>query len=250
MKRTIRKLLNRFLKKSEKKNIQSIIPNISGEDAEIIKLVQPYTMTSVERIYSLLQTVEYVTKNNIPGSFVECGVWKGGSVIALTKKLLSLNITDRNLYLFDTFEGMTKPGDIDKLPSGRMALEKFNKFSINESSSNWCNASLTEVKEAVLNIGYEKTMIHFIKGKVEDTIPKYAPERISILRLDTDWYESTKHELEHLFPRLSDKGILIIDDYSHWLGAKKATDEFISENNICLFLSRIDTAGCIAVKTN
>jgi O-methyltransferase len=83
---------------------------------------------------------------------------------------------------------------------------------------------------------------------VEDTIPNNIPEKIAILRLDTDWYESTRHELVHLFPRLSPYGVLIIDDYGCWQGAKKAVDEYISENNLRIFLSRIDSTGRIAIK--
>jgi len=90
--------------------------------------------------------------------------------------------------------------------------------------------------------------IHYVKGMVEDTVPEQAPEKIALLRLDTDWYESTRHELEHLFPRLSSGGILIIDDYGHWAGAKEATDEFIARHRLQLFLSRIDYTGRLAVK--
>ena len=83
---------------------------------------------------------------------------------------------------------------------------------------------------------------------MEDTIPKNSPEKISILRLDTDWYESTKHELEYLFPRLSSGGILIIDDYGHFKGAKKAVDEYFTKNKIQYFLNRIDYTGRLIVK--
>ncbi len=101
----------------------------------------------------------------------------------------------------------------------------------------------------MLSTGYPKEKIHLIKGKVEDTIPENIPKEIALLRLDTDWYESTKHELIHLFPLLKPNGILIIDDYGHWEGARKAVDEYISDNNIHILLNRIDYSGRISVKT-
>jgi hypothetical protein len=85
-------------------------------------------------------------------------------------------------------------------------------------------------------------------GKVEDTIPADIPEKIALLRLDTDWYESTKHELIHLFPRLQKGGVLIIDDYGFWKGARKAVDEYFAENNIQILLNRIDDTGRMAIK--
>src|ERR1051325_10354963 len=87
-----------------------------------------------------------------------------------------------------------------------------------------------------------------LEGTVEETIPAQAPERIALLRLDTDWYESTRHELVHLYPRLVPGGVLIIDDYGHWEGARKAVDEYIAQNNLRLFLNRIDYAGRLAIK--
>ena len=95
---------------------------------------------------------------------------------------------------------------------------------------------------------YNPKLIHYVKGKVETTIPEQAPKQISLLRLDTDWYASTKHELENLFPRLSPGGILIIDDYGDWQGARKAVDEYVANHAPSLFLSRLDYTGRISVK--
>ena len=82
---------------------------------------------------------------------------------------------------------------------------------------------------------------------MEDTIPKKAPQMISLLRLDTDWYESTRHELIHLFPRIAPFGVIIIDDYGHWQGVREAVDEYIRENNIKILLNRVDYTGRIGV---
>ncbi|OGW36948.1 MAG: macrocin O-methyltransferase [Nitrospirae bacterium RBG_13_39_12] len=217
-------------------------------DIEIIKKVRQYTMTSPERIVALIKGIQYIVKNNIPGDIVECGVWKGGSMMAAALALIAMKDTDRNLYLFDTFEGMTEPTKDDISCKGDRALDLLKKNEKDEESYIWAYSPLEKVKSNLLSIGYDFRKIHFIKGKVEETIPEKAPEKISLLRLDTDWYKSTLHELAHLYPRLSPGGIIIIDDYGHWHGARKATEEFIKNNNIRLFLSRIDYTGKIGVK--
>jgi glycosyltransferase involved in cell wall biosynthesis len=222
--------------------------DFSNDEVRLIRSVQPYTMTSPERIYALIRAVAYLVNRNIPGSIVECGVWKGGSVMAVAKTLLQLNTLDRDLYLFDTFEGMPEPSNVDVSWYGGRASKKFNITKTSDESSNWCYAPLDEVRSLVYGTGYDKEKIHFIKGKVEDTIPENAPAVISLLRLDTDWYESTRHELVHLFPRLSRGGVIIIDDYGHWKGVRKAVDEYFSQNNISLLLNRIDYASRIGVK--
>lgn len=227
---------------------REIPTDFSDQDIKIINSVQPYTMTSAERIFSLIESVRYVVKNKIPGDIVECGVWRGGSMMATAKTLLELNYQEKELYLFDTFEGMTKPEKIDVSNSELDATKEFDNTKINSDSSNWCRATIDDVKSNLYNIGYDKSKIHFIKGKVEDTLPADEPKSISILRLDTDWYQSTKHELIHLFPKISKGGVLIIDDYGFWQGARKAVDEYFSENNIQILLNRIDKTGRIAVK--
>ena len=160
--------------------------------------------------------------------------------------LLRLGITDRDLYLFDTFEGMTQPGVEDAKPSGEQASDL---LACSDSRSNiWAIASLEEVRDAVLGVGYPEERVHFVKGPVEATLPGSAPESIALLRLDTDWYASTKHELVHLYPRLVQAGVLIIDDYGSWQGARQAVDEYIDEHQLPLLLNRIDETGRIAVK--
>ena len=108
-------------------------------------------------------------------------------------------------------------------------------------------APLEEVRGVMESTGYPPERIRYVKGKVEETIPAAAPDRIALLRLDTDWYQSTRHELVHLFPRLSSGGVLIVDDYGQWKGSRLATDEYFSQNAFRIFLARIDS-GRIAVK--
>jgi len=205
-------------------------------------------MTSPERICALIESIKYVARHNIPGSIVECGVWKGGSMMAAALALQNLNHSDRDLYLFDTFEGMPKPTDADVDLKGRLAEKFFRKCRVTSNSSSFCRASIDEVKKAIDSTGYEESRVHLVKGRVEETIPKFAPESIALLRLDTDWYESTKHELIHLFPLLSRHGVVIIDDYGHWRGAQQAVDEYFAETGHPVFLSRVDYTARIAVK--
>jgi O-methyltransferase len=214
----------------------------------VIQTVNPYTMTSPERLHALIEAVRYVVSSAIPGSVVECGVWKGGSMMAAALTLLELNQTDRHLYLFDTFEGMPRPLAVDTSFRGEHATDIFEALKTSDDSSEYCRAQLEEVRVAVASTGYPLTRIHLVKGKVEETLPAAAPESIALLRLDTDWYESTSRELEHLFPRLSRGGVLIIDDYGHWAGCKKAVDEYFEKNRANLFLARIDYTGRIGIK--
>lgn len=215
-------------------------------DIELCLRVAPYTMTTPARIYSLVRAVEYVSARAVPGAFVECGVWRGGSMMAVALTLLRLGVTDRDLYLYDTFTGMTAPTDEDVRRSGERAADLLAEES--RSSDIWAIAAIDDVREAVLSVGYPEERIHFVQGPVEDTLPANAPEAIALLRLDTDWYSSTKHELVHLFPRLTSGGVLILDDYGYWQGARRAVDEYLAENGLRLLLNRIDNTARIALK--
>jgi O-methyltransferase len=228
----------------------AIPADFSDRDRELFDFVRPYTMTSPERVYALAQAARYVVEHKIPGDVVECGVWRGGSMMVVERVLLQLNAV-RDLYLFDTFEGMTTPTENDAqiLYGEKRAAELLAKAKKEVSTSLWCSSPIDEVRQNISRIGYDLDRVHFVKGRVEDTIPANAPHSISLLRLDTDWYESTRHELAHLFPRLSPGGVLIIDDYGWWKGARQATDEYLKQHRLKLLLNRIDsTGGRIAVK--
>jgi O-methyltransferase len=219
-------------------------PDFLPEEVDTVEKVRPWTLTSSERIYALIQAVKYLENNAIPGAIVECGVWKGGSMAAIARTLVRLRATNRELYLFDTFEGMSQPTEKDVDYSGHRASE-----ILIAQPQYYCNDAPIDTVKGVLNAtGYPRERMHFVQGKVEETLPTLAPEVISLLRLDTDWYESTKHELFHLFPRLSSRGVVIIDDYGHWEGARRACDEYFSENRVNILLNRIDYTGRIAVK--
>jgi len=225
---------------STRRALRLLHPDLDQPTLDMLGRVLPYTMTSPARIVAVCSAVKYVEANNIPGAFVECGVWKGGSSMAAA---LTFN-TPRPLFLFDTFEGMSAPSDHDRhATTGRPAAVV--RQNADRGGTSWCRSPLEEVKRNMDSTGYPTGQVTYVKGKVEDTIPGSAPDQISILRLDTDWYESTKHELEHLYPRLSPGGVLIIDDYGYWVGARKAVDDYLGSS---IFLSRIDSTGRIAIK--
>jgi predicted SAM-dependent methyltransferase len=211
-----------------------------GDFVAIYNQVKEYTMTSLERIYALYQSVKYVIENNVPGDFVECGVWRGGSAMVMALTLNALNTSTKNIYLYDTFSGMTEPKEVDVDFRGVKAKDQLLDVS--------CCAGLEEVKVNLRRTGYSDEKIFFIEGPVERTIPSVIPETISLLRLDTDWYESTYHELKHLYPVLSQRGVLLIDDYGHWNGAKEAVDQYFRENNIDMLLNTVDYTGRLGIK--
>jgi hypothetical protein len=206
---------------------------------EIYLKCRDFSTCTVEPMYSLFKSVEYIVKNNIPGDLVECGVYKGGSAMMMALSLIHFKDTSRKIYLYDTFEGMSEPTDKDVAFDGQQAHELLNKTQ-REKDIIWCYGPYEEVKKNMASTGYDMNKVIFTKGKVEDTIPEVIPSNISLLRLDTDWYESTQHELIHLYPVLTKSGVLIIDDYGHWQGARKAVDEYFLKCSDKVMLNRID----------
>jgi hypothetical protein len=214
---------------------------------EIYAKSRPYSLTSTESLYSIYKATEYVARYRIPGSIVECGVWRGGAMMVSALTLLSVDENKRDLCLYDTFDGMTAPSEKDvnyddEPAQGRWARLQGRHFN------KWCRATLGEVKRNLLLTGYPQDHMMFVKGRVEDTIPAVIPPQISILRLDTDWYESTYHALSFLFPRLSRNGVLILDDYGCWRGARRAADKYFAENKTQILLNRIDYTERVGMK--
>jgi O-methyltransferase len=213
----------------------------------IHRTVRPNTMTSPERVMALCQSVAYLEARKIAGAIVECGVWKGGSMMAAALALLSRDSTRRQLFLFDTFAGMPPPGALDRDLDGRSAADWLRDDAPDAEMVRAC-CGLEEVRRALLATRYPQERIHFVPGRVEDTLPAHAPDRVALLRLDTDWYESTAHELEHLWPRLVSGGVLIVDDYGHWQGARRAVDEFFARRPPHPELHAIDYTGRLVLK--
>ena len=231
-------------------SLRERFPDVGEQILSTIEAVSEFTMTSPERLIALSDAVQHISEQKIAGDFVECGVWRGGSTMAAARTLVAMQDTERELWLYDTFDGMSEPGPADVDHAGNDAAHLLAEQDKQDSQSIWCRSPLDEVKQNVRSTGYPFKRFRFVQGKVEETIPNQLPDRISLLRLDTDWYESTLHELEHLYPRLSQGGVLIIDDYGHWQGCRRAVDEYFAKHNISLFLNRIDYTGRLAIKTS
>ena len=228
-------------------SLRSRIPDATQTQLEIVASVSSLTMTSPERILALCNSVEYLIESGIEGDFVECGVWRGGSMAVAAKTLKQIGGSDRTIWMYDTYDGMSEPTDQDVDYQGQTADKLMAEQDRADGMSVWCCSSLEQVKTTMMETDYPVDQIHFVQGKVEDTLPRCVPDRTALLRLDTDWYESTKCELEFLFPKLVPGGVLIIDDYGHWEGCRRAVDEYFEQNNIRMLLNRIDYTGRIGV---
>jgi O-methyltransferase len=222
-------------------------------DRAIVERTLPFTMTGSARLLALVDAVRHLVASGVPGAFAECGVWRGGSVLAMALTLIDAGDTARELWMYDTFEGMTRPTQADVSVIDAPALTTWEEaqraghvpwpelFAADEIAED-------AVRQTVLASGYPAERVRLVRGPVEDTLPGQAPELLALLRLDTDWYESTRHELEHLWPRLSAGGVLIVDDYGHWQGARQAVDEYFAAHPPAPFLQRIDYTARLAVK--
>jgi O-methyltransferase len=207
----------------------------------------PFSMTSIERMYALWGAVRHLVLSRIEGDFVECGVWRGGSAMLMASTLLRHGET-RTLWLYDTFAGMTEPSSADRDCAGVDAYSKW-KAGARDGLSDWCRAELEVVRDNMRRTAYPESAIKFVVGPVEETLKSDVPDRIALLRLDTDWYASTRAELEVLYPRLAPGGVLIVDDYGHWQGARRAVDEYFARQDVVApFLARLDYTGRLAIK--
>ena len=201
----------------------------------------------IEPLYSLYLNVKYLVENQIPGDIVECGVWRGGMMQLIALTLKHLGDESRQLYLYDTYEGMPEPGEHDRDWDGLVAKDTWDQYE--RAGKKWgYGGNLEYVQQILKSTGYPEDKLVWVKGMVEDTIPGVSPDSISLLRLDTDFYSSTRHELVELFPKLSVGGVLVIDDYGYFQGARKATDEYLRENNVKMLLHRVHTSVYQGVK--
>lgn len=211
---------------------------IEGPFKSIYKKYCDRSMVIWEGMYDNYLAAKHIGINLIEGDIVECGVYLGGSMglIKETIDLYSKSKLQKKYYLFDTFEGMPDPSKVDHMLFEKDALYSFSRFKKEkrvDGTSNHSRGELDEVKKTLLIANKSLKNFRFVKGLVEVTLKdiKNIPNKIALLRLDTDFYDSTKIELEILFSKLVRGGILIIDDYGTWNGSKQATDEFFSKNN-------------------
>ena len=226
---------------------------VDPADVAIIERALPYTMTGVMRLRAVIDSVRYCVRADVPGSFAECGVWRGGSVLAMICTLQELGVDNRDIYLYDTFEGMTEPTEHDRSVLDRPALETWREAEESGIRA-WHEVFGPEafnegdVRGLLESSGYPEGRLHLVRGPVEETVPGVMPDEIALLRLDTDWYESTRHEMRHLYPRLVRGGVLLIDDYGHWEGARRAVDEYLAEAGEQLLLTAVDYTGRAAIR--
>lgn len=239
------KLFRRWRRRkgADAETVRRLIPEASDADIRMMLDVAPFTMTGIERLWSLLSAVRYADAAGIEGDIVECGVWRGGNMM-LAKRAAT---KPRRYFLYDTYAGMSEPTEADVDNAGGSALARFGNY-LKPTHSEWAYASLAEVRGYFEKQKLLDDSVVFVKGKVEETLAheNNLPQKIAILRLDTDWYESTLAELKILYPRLVTGGVLIVDDYGHWQGARKAFDEYFKGQPV--LLQRIDYTARMTVK--
>jgi len=209
-------------------------------DPQFIRIFERHrsnTMVSWPGCYQAFQAARHIAKSGVGGAVVQCGVWRGGLAAVVADTLAMEGDKDREFYLYDSFEGMPAPADCDVRvhAPGDRALDIYNTHKTNGES--WARAEPHQVASALALSRYESERFKVVSGDVLETIPAKAPELIALLHLDTDWYESTRHEMEHLFPRLAPGGVLIVDDYWHWNGARRAVDEYLASVDEQLLLN-------------
>lgn len=202
--------------------------------ADFTEIVSPLSMTSPDRIAALWRSLEEVRECDVPGDLVECGVWRGGNVVGMAAYLKHHDMTGRRVWAYDTFDGMRGASDADVSVDGEVGLQIKRGTPLN------CEASVNELRKS---LGDLASLVEIVQGDVCETlVAGRVPAAVGLLRLDTDFYESTKVELEVLFPRLSKGGVCIVDDYGHWRGCRRAVDEHFGGS---LPIEPIDYTGVI-----
>lgn len=207
---------------------------------------EDFTGLTPEKVFALIQAVRHIHRFSIEGDIVECGVWRGGAVMAAALTLTQLEAPERDIYLYDTFSGMTPPTDRDQSMPGTRNVdpaERFRELQTGSDSCDWCCASIEDVKTNLRRVPYNQDRFIFVEGRVEETLMHTRPDSIALLRLDTDWYASTKEEMKYLMPLLVPKGVLIVDDYYRWKGNREAVDEYIDQHNIPILLTRVGNSA-------
>ena len=228
----------------------SLFPEARDWEIADLLAAQKISMTSPERLWAVSRTVQYLEQNDVSGDFVECGVWRGGSSFLMAQTLSRLARFDRDLYLFDTFEGMPESSKFDRAHDGRPAASILKaEEGAKASSLVWAVSPYEEVLGNMRASAYPEHRFKLVKGDVRTTLLESAPDRIALARLDTDWYESTRVELEILMPRMVKGGIVIVDDYGHWSGSRKAVDEWFASLDWKPLIHRIDYTGRMWVVT-
>jgi hypothetical protein len=190
--------------------------------------------------------IDYIINAKIEGALVECGVQSGKIEKIWINKLKELNVFPKEIYMYDTFTGLTEPGPKDVgiyngLDTPEAVYKEWAKHNVYEVNT-MCYCPLSKVMNDLYETGYPRDKLHFIKGDVRKTLlhDYNIPEKIAVLRLDTDWYDSSKIELETMFKYLVPGGVLILDDYGYWKGQKDATDEFFKNTKYEFLITQVN----------
>lgn len=221
-------------------------------DAEwtIIERARRETLTDAPALFGLLKAVQYVNSRKIDGAFVECGVYRAGSALTMARQCVLDGSIDRDFYLYDTFEGCPAPTDHDGVIFGGTRAADLWQQALDDPTAAWFRETLGVATANIAETEYPLDRVRFVQGRVEETIPDVAPDRIALLRLDTDWYESTKHEMHHLWPRLVPGGVVVVDDYGWFESSRRAFEEYFEETGAARpLMNRLNVSVRIGVKT-
>ena len=252
LKKIIKIFLNSFgykiiSKKGWSERVENLIVEATKQDLNKFEKIEHLSLSSPPNKWSLLQSLKYIKENNIDGDIVETGVYKGANLILINDFIKRYNLK-KNIFAYDTYSGQPDPSELDHDLKGTSMIKKFNDFKKKNIIPVFC--SLEDVKTNIIKYSeYDLNNFIFVKGKVEETldIKKNLPSKISLLRLDTDFHDSIKKSLEILYPILSRGGVLIIDDYGHFKGAKIAVDNFFKEQKNIL-MHRVDYTCRLIIK--
>ncbi len=191
---------------------------------------QADTMIGMNRLNNIEHCVRAIVAGNVPGDFIEAGVWRGGAVILMRGLLKELGITDRKVWAADSFRGLPAP-DAEKYEADRgFGLHREKILSV----------SLETVKNNFRKYDLLDDQVVFLEGWFKDTLPPAPVEKLALIRLDADMYESTMQALHHLYPKLSPGGFVIVDDYNAFPNCRQAVDEYRAQHRITEKMIAID----------
>lgn len=195
----------------------------------IVQAVKGYTVLSEPRLINLYNLAREVDKLSLTGDIVECGVYNGGSAATIAAACLKSH-PKRNIWLFDSFQGLPKPSDKD----GIIAQSKFHE--------GWCSGDISKVQEVFQTLRVPESRVRIVSGWFQDTFPSIQIQRIALLHIDADWYESVKLCLEKFYNNVCRGGFIILDDYGRWEGCRRATDEFLIKQQLNVRLNGVDVS--------
>jgi O-methyltransferase len=214
--------------------------------ARTVQRIRPFTMVPEESLRELARQVQMVVKRNIPGDFVECGVWRGGTAFLMADLLRAGTVRGRKVWLFDSFEGLPAPERID----GQAALA----WAADTNGSSYfenCRASLEEVQQNATELGLA-SYTEFVKGWFDQTLVRERNHigPIAILRIDCDWYASVRVCLDSLYDQVVEGGFVILDDYYVWDGCARAVHEFLGARSLAHRLEGTPGQSALFMKTD